>query len=549
MTLKSRLMSALAIALVLFAMAPSSFAQVSLTLTPNPSTSEVQTNKNAQTASPGTAGGGILITGQLIATSPLSTTTLRVSFPSPITSSPASCTDGDTVVACADGAIPSTGSDFVRIEGATGVFASVSNPVLNTASSRIEITLPGTVGSGGTNPNDQSGSFRLVGVRIDANGKTGAQNITVALSSSANNYLLQTTSATVISAIADGIGSVSIGARPGGTSEGSATIFTNRTAPDKKASLAIVEGFASAFRTATQSSNSGQAVNNSSRLRLTFSNVPSGVTLTLSINSIATNLNGVFVGTGTVNQQITSASSVATIEITKSSLTTVETMEVDVTDVTLTSTAAVTTAGAITVTASLIPNGDAVRDNGSPTDDSGYPVFAEKEVGPVTLVNITAASTTILIPLAEKIGAFDTGISVANTTADPFGGTSGGGAAAAAGTLKFDFFPSSATGAATACTVTTSSTNRPGFGIASDGTIPAGATYLVLLSQLLPVSNCAAGDFVGYIFITANFLNAHAAATISDFRTYSLAAPAMVLPPPATTPRSSPTTGVESLGF
>jgi hypothetical protein len=542
-------MPALVIALVLFVMAPGSFAQVSITLTPNASSAEAQTNKTAQTASPGVAGGGILVTGQLIATSPLSTTTLRVSFPSPITSSPASCTDGDTVVACADGAVPATGSDFVRIEGATGVFATVSNPVLNTASSRIEITLPGTVGSGGSNANSLSGSFRLVGVRIDANGKTGAQNITVALSSSANNYLLQTTSATVINDIAPGIGNVGIGARPGGTSEGTATIFTNRTAPDKKASIAIVEGFASAFRTATQSSNSGSAVNNSSRLRLTFNNVPSGVTLTLSINSIGTNLNGLFVATGTVNQLITSASSTATIEITKSSLTTVETMEVDVTDITLTSTAAVTSAGSINVTVSYAPNGDALRDNGSPTDDAGYPVFTEQESSPVTLVNITAASTTILIPLAEKLGAFDTGISVANTTLDPFGGTSGGGAAASAGTLRFDFFPSSATGQVTACTLTTSSTNRPGFGIASDGTIPAGATYLVLLSQLLPVSNCAAGDFVGYIFITANFLNAHAAATISDFRTYSLAAPALVLPPPATTPRSAPTSGVESLGF
>jgi hypothetical protein len=543
-------MFGLVMALVLMTTAQGAFAQVSISITANPpSAGEIQTNKNAQTAEAGSSGGGLLVTGSLIASSNLTQTQLRLTYPGPITSAPLVCRDtnlaGDEFN-CPDAEIPA--GDKIRIEGQTGVFAAVTQPILNTASSRIEIWLPAITG------NNSSGSFRISGVRIDANGKTGAQSVTASVSDSAANYLLTTTSVQVINAISNGIASMSIGSRSSQPNLGTASIFTNRTVPDKLASITIVEGFASAFRTASQLSNSGTAVSNSTRIRLTFNNVPTGVTLTLSMNAPAAaspnNLNANFVSTSAATQTVTATSNTAVINFTSTSLTTTETLEVDISDVTLTSTAAVTTTGSVSVTATFFPIGDAVDSTVfAPTDNNGYPVFTQLDVGPVTVINIVAANTTLLIPLAEKIGAFDTGISVANTTADPFGGLTGGGAVASAGTLKFDFFPSSATGAGTACTLTTSSTNRPGFGISSDGTIAAGATYTVLLSQLLPVSNCAAGDFVGYIFITADFLNAHGQATISDFRTYSLAANVLVLPPPATTARNAPAGGVESLSF
>jgi hypothetical protein len=543
MTFRSRLVFGLVMALMLFVTAQSSFAQISISLTANPpSPGEIQTNQTAQTAEPGVPGGGILVTGSLIAASNLTTTALRVTYPSTITSAPANCidtSDADDVVACPDPNVPT--ADPIRIEGATGLFAGITQPILNTSSRRIEIWLPGVAG------NTLSGSFRIVGVRIDANGLSGAQSATASLTDAAANYLLTTTSVTVINSIANGIGSMAVGARSGQTNQGTASIFTNRTVPDELASFIITEGFASAFRSPEQLSNSLTGVNNSVRIRLTFNNVPTGVTLTLG-ESGSGDIEADFVSGGT----ITTASNTAVIRFTDSSLTSTETLQINITDINLSSSAAVTTAGSISVTATLFPIGEALDDDdNAPTDADGYPVFTQADVGPVTIINIVPASTTLLIPLAEKIGAFDTGISIANTTADPFGGTSGGGAVASAGTLKFDFFPSAATGAGTACTLTTSSTNRPGFGISADGTIAAGATYTVLLSQLLPVSNCAAGDFVGYIFVTANFLNAHGQATISDFRTYSLAANVLALPPPPTAPRNLSTDpdGVESLGF
>jgi hypothetical protein len=547
MTLKSKMMVGVLTMLAFFAMATSSFAQVSLSLIPDPSAGEIQTNNNAQTASPGTSGAGVLVSGALIANSPLTTTTLRITYPSPITSSPAGFVNPSAGVG---GAIPS--QDPIRIEGATGVFSTVGAPVLNTTNSRIEITLPAFPGG-----NTQSGSFRLVGVRIDANGKSGAQTATASLDSSANNYILTTTSVTVINAIGNGIGSMALGARGGNTSNGTATIFTNRTIPDSLASIIITEGFGSAFRTATQSSNSGVAVSNGTVIRLTFNGVPNGVTLALTANAGDTSNNR---GVSLSNASITATSTTTLISFTGSgggaggapSLTATDSVEVQM-SLTANSTAAVTTPGTVSVTATLTPistalNNDTSTALGLPTSVGGYPTFVQLDVGPVTVVNIVAASTTLLIPLIEKVGAFDTGISVANTNTDPFG-VGGGGATPSAGTLRFDFFPSTATGAGTACFLQTSATARPGVGIASDGTIPSGATFLALLSQLLPVSNCAAGDFFGYVFITANFLNAHGEATISDFRTFSLATSVLVLPPPSTSPRTQPAGSVESLGF
>ena len=152
------------------------------------------------------------------------------------------------------------------------------------------------------------------------------------------------------------------------------------------------------------------------------------------------------------------------------------------------------------------------------------------------------------MPYAAVLAPFDTGLAIANTSADPFG-SGGGGASASAGSIRLDFFPTAATGGAgTAFSLTTSATVRPGAGLSSDGTLAAGATWTVLFSQLLPAAGSTA-PFIGYVFIQANFLNAHGTATISDFRTYSLTSNVLVLQPPATSPRSSPAGGAEALDF
>jgi len=224
-------------------------------------------------------------------------------------------------------------------------------------------------------------------------------------------------------------------------------------------------------------------------------------------------------------------------------------VEVDITGISLTSTAAVTTPGSISVTASAAPFCTTIFDALTlPIVSNGYPCFTETEVGPVTVVNILPTQTTMLMPYALTLPPYDTGLAVANTTADPFGAT-GGGANAQAGTIKLDFFPTTATGGAgTPFSLTTSSTVRPGLGLSSDGTLAPGATWTVLLSQLLTAAG-QTGNYTGYVFITTNFLDAHGTATISDFRTYSLTANVLVLPPPATQSRATPSSGAEGLHY
>src|SRR5205807_2747717 len=128
-------------------------------------------------------------------------------------------------------------------------------------------------------------------------------------------------------------------------------------------------------------------------------------------------------------------------------------------------------------------------------------------------------STTMLMPYAITSPPFDTGLAVANTTADPFAIT-GGSATPTSGTIKLDFFPTTSTGGAgTPFSLTTSSTVKPGIGLSSDGTLAAGATRVVFLSQLLTAAG-QTGNYHGYIFIPTNFLLPHGTATISDFKPY-----------------------------
>jgi hypothetical protein len=183
---------------------------------------------------------------------------------------------------------------------------------------------------------------------------------------------------------------------------------------------------------------------------------------------------------------------------------------------------------------------------GLPTETGGYPQFNEADVGPVTIVNIVPANTTLLIPFAFVGGAFDTGIAIANTTADPFT-SGGGGATPKGGTLTFSFFPNNATGngAGAPFTLTTSST-ATFTGLSSDGTLAPGATMSTLLSQILAAAGHP-GGYLGYIFVQCNFVDAHGAVTISDFKTYSLTSNVLVVPPPATVPR--PSRNPESLDF
>ena len=555
--------------LVLFVLVPGSFAQgfVQLQVSNQPSASEIQTNRDAATWDPTAQGTGILVFGTFQGSGTTTSSVLRISFPGPITSSPALCgsISSSTFNPLANANCANTtnlvgnnvpSSDPIRIEGQGGIFANVSNPVLNTASSRIEVVLPGGSGfitTGGVT----TGQFRLFGVRFDANGKSGAQTGSVTLSDPTGYVLTSTPTQTYVNGFGPGIGNMAIGASGGNQNLGTASIFTNRAISRAQGSLIITEGFGSAWRTRTQNASTiTKATNNSTQIRLTFNNVPTGVTLNVAVSIDSSTFGSLKAGFGAGGTQpsttITSSANTGTIEFTGTSLSSTETLQLTITVSNVTSTAAVGTPGAITVTATMFPIGDGV-DNSDPTrlqvptEAAGYPQVVQADVGPVAVVNIVAANTTMLLPYFAIVGQFDTGIAISNTTADAFG-VAGGGANPSAGTIKVDIFPTAqGGGAGTPVSLTTSATARPGAGLSSDGTLAAGAVWTAFMSQILAAAGSPTTNMTGYAFISTNFLNAHGASTLTDFKTFSFTPGIFVMPPPSANSRSNLKEGVEML--
>jgi hypothetical protein len=332
---------------------------------------------------------------------------------------------------------------------------------------------------------------------------------------------------------------------------GVSTIFTNRTIPDATATFTVTEGHRTAWfnDTTTQFPGAPADWTNDASFRLTFSGIPAGVTLNLQV---AGSTIGAAPGTACITLQrntITTANNTSNVTFT-CDLATSNSSNIDqvqfTLDVSNISSSASLSGGNITVQATMIPIGAALQDvTPALPDFSTSPRFSELQTNAIPVVTIVAANTTLLIPFAVRDGAFDTGLSLANTSADPFGAT--GGATAQSGAIRLDFFPRAASGAGTAFSATTSSSLKPGIGLSADGTLAAGSTWTVLLSELLTAAG-QTGAFTGYIWIRADFLGAHGAPFVSDFRNFTSFTPMLVLQPPSITGRFS-TSPVESLGF
>jgi hypothetical protein len=261
---------------------------------------------------------------------------------------------------------------------------------------------------------------------LDANGKTAPLNVTAALSSSANNYINVSTPTALVSALGAGIASLTQSAVGSLTNQGTALIFTNTVgtlsgpptgSSDLKATFTLNEGFASAWRTPTQLSVSGTPLPNSTNIQLTIAGVPAGVTASLSQNLPTGAVGGAtptifYTNGGTFN----STTGIEVINFTATSLSTVEQLSFDLT---LAGTPTGTlTPGTITITATMAPTSTSgLSGAGVPTNTGGYPRFLTANVGPLTIGNIVAANTTLLVPYVVKSGAYDTGIAIANTTA------------------------------------------------------------------------------------------------------------------------------------
>jgi hypothetical protein len=191
-------------------------------------------------------------------------------------------------------------------------------------------------------------------------------------------------------------------------------------------------------------------------------------------------------------------------------------------------------AGSLSATVTLAPIGTGAFDadgNVIANATGKTPRFQASEISLGSIFSISTQQTNLLIPYASTItaSAYNTGIAVANTTLDP-GKTALGFAKAVAqtGAVCFYMFPqqvgSTLPTSITYCTVAGS----PGTGLDSNGKLPAGSSYTVLLSQLLAAASAPA-DFQGYIFVITGFTNAHLQYFISDFNTFSNGGQAMIV--------------------
>jgi len=202
------------------------------------------------------------------------------------------------------------------------------------------------------------------------------------------------------------------------------------------------------------------------------------------------------------------------------------------------------TGGSITAQVTLAPTGGSGFSTSATAGQVPRYASSLQPTAALTVVTVVPSTTNLLVPFAVAGGGFDTGIVVSNTTADPFGVTTGG-AIPQNGTITYTFFPNGGS----SFSFTTGAAGTPtGNGGLTSGSLNSGNTYSVLLSELLKAAGKGPA-FSGYIFITSNFTNGHGVAfAVSNFDgKFTSYTPMLVLPPPAGLARTAPAGGAEQL--
>jgi hypothetical protein len=487
---------------------------------------------------------------------------------------------------------PSTNTQ-IRIINPTGDFAAAACPgagapcvninLLQNTAGNVVVGLSNAAFSTGINftPGTTS-SFDIVGALVSLNGRTtpvvatltSTGGVTVGPAASGPGANVGAASLQVIDAVLAGLGdptspSALPNLAPFNAICGAVTVpcpggaaVLNSAGGVVKGSfvLRIPEAFPNMFRDASQYNGPGLAGvfpnsgSSDSQVNIVLNNIPSGLNIS-GCNTVLTNeANTVLtVGAPVANfTNITAASPVVTVNFTNP----VDQDNIDAlwllcSSVTAGSATLPLPSTSVTAQATLAPVGTTAfsgTGGANTTLTAGQvPRFQQLLVPstPVTVVVFPSTKTDLLLSFAFVGPGYNTGLSIANTTVDPFG-TGGGGAPASEGTLSFLLVKNDGT---TKSYTTTS--GSPGSGLTSAGVLKAGSTYVVNLSELLSASSFGT-SFTGYVFVTANFTNAHGAATIYTTSTAAaaLSSPVLVVVSGNGTAISSasPRTTPESLG-
>jgi len=521
----------------------SAFAQSALSVSSVPRTTAISTGHTE-------IAGDILVQSGVVGGLGAGSATLTVDYKVPITVPAAGF-----ITVCSSGALATT----VTASCPTGQFTA------NTSG------LPGTYQIGGTNQNQLLivlpglapaagvGTLTVSGVKVSLNGYaptvlTAALGVSAPAGFGAYAIGAGQNATDVISAIAPAFTTVAttgstalpgLTGAPAATATGTGQILSTATVSDRQFNIDIPENFVDAFK-----STLGQnGYLNDPAITLTFNNIPNGVFLNLvggttgTTNSACTLATGTSVTDGPVffNAATGAATAIpvgnlSTTLISNSATSTVlsftglgfnntqlETIRLRGCIYTSGATAPLALA-TITVSATMSPNGAALSSGTQiPPAAGNFPRYQLTLVN-ANVINIVAAETDMLISFATKIGSFDTGIAIANTSTDPFGSTNG--ITPNDGTCTLNFYPQ---GSGSAFTYTTAA-GAPGVGLSAAGVLVSGKTWTVLLSELLGGITGAPTSFTGYIFVRCSFTNAHGAAYATNFSTFTSASPVLIVP-------------------
>jgi len=262
----------------------------------------------------------------------------------------------------------------------------------------------------------------------------------------------------------------------------------------------------------------------STQVNFIFKNVPAGLNISGCIATL-TDSTGTTSNTNTApgaavasTNAITAASNIITVNFAGNlDLAAVDVLWLSCTSVSAGSATLPLPSAAVTVQAEMGPLGTALTALGGAQTGLATGLIPRYQDTPqpatgVTVIQFPPSQSNLLITYAVVVPGFNTGIAISNTTTDPFG-ASGGGATPTAGTILFTLFKNDGTSK----TFTTAS-------------VASGTTYAANLSDIL--SSASAGTtFSGYIFVQANFPQAHGAATIYDTSTghAALSTPVLVV--------------------
>jgi hypothetical protein len=436
-------------------------------------------------------------------------------------------------VAAGPGASPNTPGANVGISSVSNSGGSVviglGTPVATSA------TTPQNPNTGITFHTGIVSTFDLYGVLLGTNGKTG--EIDATMTETSGNLNLTSTVVPVISAVTaplvDPLVATSIPSAvttntglPAGAG-GPAILNSAGGAIKGNFTVKLSENFAAMWQSAAQ--YNGGAVfplspSSSTQVNFIFKNVPNGLNISNCISTL-TDPTGTTSNTNTAagaavasTNSITSASNIITVNFAGNlDLSAVDVLWLSCTSVSVGSATLPLPTAAVTVQAEMGPLGAALSSLNAALTGLATGLIPRYQDTPqpatgVPVILFPPSQSNLLITYAVVVPGFNTGIAISNTTTDPFG-PSGGGATPTAGTITFNLFKNDGT----TKSFTTASVN-------------SGTTYAANLSDIL--SSASFGTtFSGYIFATANFPQAHGAATIYSTATgdAALSTPVLVV--------------------